>query len=181
MKSANFKFLIPLVIFLLLSGFLAVGLKLDPRKLPSPLIGKPAPAFSLTDLRDPSRVIHSETLWGAPVLVNVWASWCSSCRQEHRILTEIAKRPGVRIIGLDYKDSRTEANRWLETLGNPYDQILFDQDGRTAIDWGVYGVPETFLIDSEGIIIHKFTGPLTAEAFESEFWPLIQKGLGRLK
>ncbi len=179
MQLGKFKFLIPLVIFLLLAGFLAVGLKLDPRRVPSPLIGKPAPAFSLPDFRDPRRVIHSQNLWGTPVLLNVWASWCSSCRQEHRALTEIAKKTETKIIGLDYKDSRPEAERWLETLGNPYDQILFDQDGRTAIDWGVYGVPETFLIDSGGVIIHKFTGPLTVEVFENEFLPLIQKDLGR--
>jgi cytochrome c biogenesis protein CcmG/thiol:disulfide interchange protein DsbE len=173
MKSA--RFLIPLAVFVVLLGFLAVGLKLDPREVPSPLIGKPAPAFALTRLDDPTRTIRREDLLGQVWLLNVWASWCGACRQEHPLLVEFSRRKAVPIYGLNYKDTRAEGQGWLEQFGNPYDASLFDPDGRTGIDFGVYGVPETFLIDQQGVVRFKQIGPLTPEVIENKILPLVRK------
>ena len=149
----------PLIAFAVLVGFLAVGLTLNPRLVPSPLIGKPAPEFELPLLLQDG-TFSKKDLIGHVTLVNVWASWCFACRQEHETVKRLS-RDGVRIIGLNYKDKTDDAKNWLAKLGNPYQAIAVDIDGRIAIDWGVYGAPETFLIDREGIIRHKVIGPLS--------------------
>ncbi len=149
----------PLIAFAVLVGFLAVGLTLNPRLVPSPLIGKPAPEFELPLLLQDG-TFSKKDLIGHVTLVNVWASWCFACRQEHETVKRLS-RNGVRIIGLNYKDETDDAKNWLARLGNPYQAIAVDADGRIAIDWGVYGAPETFLIDREGIIRHKVIGPLS--------------------
>jgi cytochrome c biogenesis protein CcmG/thiol:disulfide interchange protein DsbE len=162
-------------VFLVLVVFLGIGLTLNPREVPSPLIGKPVPAFRLPTVHDPSQTLASDQLRDRVTLVNVWASWCVSCRQEHPLLVELARRGEVAIYGLNYKDTRPDALRWLASLGNPYVVSAYDEDGRVGIDWGVYGVPETFVIDRQGIIRHKHTGPITDEAWKERLWPLIQK------
>jgi cytochrome c biogenesis protein CcmG/thiol:disulfide interchange protein DsbE len=149
----------PLIIFAVLVVFLAVGLTLNPREVPSPLIGKPAPEFELPLLLQEGSFSNKD-LMGHVTLVNVWASWCFACRQEHEVVKHLS-RQGVRIIGLNYKDEASDAKQWLAKLGNPYQAIAADRDGRIAIDWGVYGAPETFLIDQQGIIRHKVIGPLS--------------------
>lgn len=149
----------PLIIFAVLAVFLAVGLTLNPREVPSPLIGKPAPEFELPLLLKEGSFSNKDLI-GHVTLVNVWASWCFACRQEHEVVKHL-NRQGVRIIGLNYKDDAGDAKQWLAKLGNPYQAIAADRDGRIAIDWGVYGAPETFLIDKQGIIRHKVIGPLS--------------------
>mgnify|MGYP001813687560 FL=1 len=168
------RYLTPLVLFLALAALLYRGLALNPREVPSPLIGKPAPEFTLPELKDASRQLSHSDFLGKVSLLNVWATWCVSCRAEHPLLMQLA-RQGVTIYGLDYKDSRDDAKRWLQRFGDPYVANAFDADGRVGIDWGVYGTPETFVIDQHGIIRHKHIGPLTEEAIQSEILPLIQK------
>lgn len=167
------KRLIPFAIFLILAGFLAVGLQLNPREVPSPLIGRPAPAFTLPLLSDPAKTLSTADLRGQVWLLNVWASWCASCRQEHDILLDLARRGVAPVYGLDYKDQPDAARAWLARLGNPYTAVIVDADGRTGIDYGVYGVPETYVIDKQGIIRHKHTGPLTAQSVKEKILPLI--------
>jgi cytochrome c biogenesis protein CcmG/thiol:disulfide interchange protein DsbE len=169
------RFVIPLVVFGALVVFLAIGLTRDPREVPSPFIGKSAPAFSLATLADPARVLTPADLRGKVWLLNVWASWCVACRQEHPLLVEFSRSNRVPIIGLDYKDKRDDAVAWLARFGNPYAASIVDADGRTGIEYGVYGVPETFLIDREGVIRYKRIGPLTAEALRDEVLPLIRR------
>ena len=149
----------PLIIFAVLVILLAVGLTLNPRLVPSPLIGKPAPEFELPLLLKQGSFSNKDLI-GHVTLVNVWASWCFACRQEHEAVKYLS-RQGVRVIGLNYKDEASDAKQWLAKLGNPYQAIVADRDGRAAIDWGVYGAPETFLIDQQGIIRHKVIGPLS--------------------
>lgn len=161
--------------FLVLVGFLYVGLDLNPRDVPSPLIDKPAPSFRVESLDQPERSISESDMQGQVWVLNVWASWCVSCRQEHPLLVELARRGGVPIYGLNYKDTRDDAHAWLSALGNPYTDSLFDHDGRVGLDWGVYGVPETFIIDKTGIIRHKHTGPIGIQDWTGTLWPLIQK------
>lgn len=169
------RFLIPLVIFMVLVGFLGIGLKLDPHEVPSPLIGKPAPDFKLALLSDPAKQLSPADLRGKVWLLNVWASWCSSCRQEHEVLLELAKQGSVPIYGMDYKDQPVAAQAVLERFGNPYVETLVDLDGRAAINYGVYGVPETYLIDKSGVIRYKLTGPLTRESFDKKIAPLVKE------
>ena len=173
------RFLLPLVIFVLLVGFLAVGLKLDPREVPSPLVGKQAPAFELPVLQLPderfppgARRFAPSDMRGKVWLLNVWASWCVSCRDEHPMLVALAKRGVMPILGLNYKDKGDEAAAWLKQFGNPYDLSVVDTDGRIGIDYGVYGVPETYLIDAQGVIRYKQIGPITAEILERKILPL---------
>jgi cytochrome c biogenesis protein CcmG/thiol:disulfide interchange protein DsbE len=168
-------YLIPLVIFLAMLGFLGVGLKLDPHEVPSPLIDKPAPAFRLQTLDTPSRLLSSEEMRGQVWLLNVWASWCSGCREEHPVLVEFAKTRAVPIIGLDYKDQPDDARRLLDSMGNPYVANVSDLDGRTGIEFGVYGVPETFVIDKAGIIRYKQIGPITPKVLHDTILPLVKK------
>lgn len=169
------RYLAPLAIFALLVAFLYRGLSLDPKLVPSPLVGKPVPAFTLTRLDNPAVNISDADFKGKVSLLNVWATWCVSCRQEHETLVQLARTGLVEIYGLNYKDNREDANRWLSQLGNPYVANAFDSDGRVGIDWGVYGAPETFIIDREGIIRHKHIGPLTDEIINDEILPLVAK------
>ena len=168
-------FLIPLAAFLALAAMLSVGLKRDPREVPSPLIDKPAPKFSLARLDDPNKVVKLDDLRGKAFILNVWASWCVACREEHPVLVEFAKKRAVPVFGLNYKDTRVDANAWLSSFGNPYDASFFDEDGRVGIDFGVYGVPETFVIDGNGVIRMKHIGPLTPEVLANKIEPLLKK------
>ncbi len=169
------KYITPLIIFVLLGLLLAYGLNLDPRRIPSPLIGKSLPAFTLTTVADPAHKVSENELRGRPYLLNVWASWCVACREEHPFLNELTSRKAVTIIGLNYKDRRQDALQWLSSMGNPYELSLADPDGRLGIDLGVYGVPETFVIDKQGVIRYKQIGPITPEAWEKKLAPLIQE------
>ena len=171
----RFWFLIPLAAFLALAVILAVGLKRDPREVPSPLIGKPAPAFALPRLDDPSKTVRLEDMRGKVWILNVWASWCVACREEHPLLMAFAKKGLVPIYGLDYKDERADATAWLARFGNPYDASLVDADGRVGIDFGVYGVPETFVIDRDGVIRLKHIGPLTPDVLATKIEPLLKQ------
>jgi len=169
------RYLLPLLVFLVLVGFLAVGLTLKPREVPSPLIDKPAPAFSLPLLEAPDKSLSAQDLRGQVWLLNVWASWCVACRQEHPLLVEMAKSGTVPIYGLNYKDKRPDALQWLAKFGNPYKQSISDTAGLVGIDYGVYGVPETFVIDKAGVIRHKLIGPITPESLRDEILPLVKK------
>jgi cytochrome c biogenesis protein CcmG/thiol:disulfide interchange protein DsbE len=157
---------------------LGIGLKLDPRNLPSPLIDKPAPAFNLQSLHEPGREVRRDDLIGQVSLLNVWASWCGVCREEHPLLVSLARDRQVPVYGLNYKDTREEALAWLQRFGDPYRAIAFDPDGRTGIDYGVYGVPETYVIDTGGVIRYKHVGPLNADVLNDTIIPLIER-LGR--
>ena len=169
------RYLMPLAMFLALAALLYKGLSLDPRKVPSPLIDKPAPAFSLARLKNPDAMLASSDLKGKVSLFNVWATWCVACRSEHPVLMQLAESGKVAIYGLNYKDDRQEARRWLLRYGDPYIANAFDDDGRVGIDWGVYGTPETFVVDQQGIIRHKHIGPLTQEIVQDEILPLVKK------
>jgi cytochrome c biogenesis protein CcmG/thiol:disulfide interchange protein DsbE len=169
------RYLVPLAVFLVMVVFLAVGLTLDPREVPSPFIGKPAPAFTLPQVADAGKTLSPADFKGQVALVNVWASWCVSCRQEHPVLMELSRRGVVPIYGLNYKDEREAALGWLKQFGDPYTASAFDADGRAGIDWGVYGVPETFVIDKAGIVRYKHTGPVSAEDLENKLLPLIRQ------
>ena len=168
------KFIVPFGLFALLGVFLYVGLHRDPSYVPSPLICKQAPEFSLPSLQDPAYPVSSKDLAGRPWVLNVWGTWCAGCRQEHPVLLQIARQTSVPIIGLDWKDDATEAQRWLAELGNPYAAVAFDSEGRTAIDWGVYGAPETFLIGADGKVLYKHIAPMTLEVWAREFEPRIK-------
>jgi cytochrome c biogenesis protein CcmG/thiol:disulfide interchange protein DsbE len=169
------KFAIPLALFAVLAAFLAIGLTRDPREVPSPFIGKPAPAFRVARLHEPDRVFTPDEMKGKVWLLNVWASWCVSCRVEHPLLVEMSRRNEVPIVGLDYKDENAKGLAWLERMGNPYALSAVDADGKVGIDYGVYGVPETFVIDKQGIIRYKQIGPITQEALERKILPLVRK------
>jgi len=169
------RYLIPLAIFGLLVAFFAVGLTRDPRQVPSPLVDKPAPAFKLAQLHEPQSVFTPEDMKGKVWLLNVWASWCVSCRIEHPLLVELAKQRVVPIVGLNYKDKREDGTQWLKKFGDPYALSAYDIDGRVGIDYGVYGAPETFVIDKQGVIRYKQIGPITPEALEKKILPLIRQ------
>ncbi len=173
--TRRWKYLAPLALFLVLLGFLVVGLNLNPREVPSPLIGKSAPAFDLPRLDDPTQRISKQDLAGKVWILNVWASWCVACREEHPVLVEFARRRLVPIYGLNYKDERGNAMQWLSRLGNPYDVSLSDTDGRVGINFGVYGVPETFIIDKHGVVRFKQIGPVTPEVLRDRIEPLIRE------
>ncbi|MBL0730985.1 DsbE family thiol:disulfide interchange protein [Piscinibacter sp. HJYY11] len=166
--------LIPLALFMVLAVFLAIGLKLNPREVPSPLVGKPAPAFTLPQLHKEGS-FSPKDMAGKVWLLNVWASWCVSCRVEHPLLVDFSKRKIAPLIGLDYKDQRPEALAWLQRHGDPYDFSIVDADGRVGIDYGVYGVPETYVIDKAGVIRFKQIGPVTAEVLEQKIVPLVRE------
>ncbi len=170
------KYLLPLAAFLTLVGFFAVGLKLDPREVPSPLINKPAPAFKLPVMNEAGKTFSPEDMRGQVWLLNVWASWCSACREEHPLLMEMSRSGAVPLVGLDYKDTDAEGAAILSQAGNPYKVVATDADGRVGIDYGVYGVPETYVIDKAGIIRYKQIGPITEEALRDKIMPLV-KGL----
>jgi len=170
------KFLLPMGAFVALAALFAFGLNpnRDIHALPSPLIGKPAPLFNLTDVMDPARTVSNAALKGQVYILNVWGTWCVACRQEQEALLDIARQHVVPIVGLDYMDQREKAQAWLTQLGNPYSGVAFDTDGRTAIDWGVYGAPETFLVDGQGRIIYKFISPITPDVWRHDFLPRIE-------
>lgn len=169
------KFFIPLAIFAALGVMLWTGLSLDPSKIPSPLVNKPLPSFAAPSLHDPKRIVTPESMKGRAYLLNVWASWCVACRQEHPLLLALAQKKAVPVIGLNYKDKRDDALAWLAQFGNPYEISIADKEGRIGIDLGVYGVPETFVIDKAGVIRYKFIGPITEDAWTKKLLPLIQQ------
>ncbi|MDX2217879.1 MAG: DsbE family thiol:disulfide interchange protein [Burkholderiales bacterium] len=169
------RFLLPLGIFAVLVYFLFKGLSLNPREVPSPLVDKPVPNFSLPKLHAPDQKLSATDLKGQVWLLNVWGSWCVSCRIEHPLLNEIAKNNIVPIYGLNWKDKREDAIGWLNKYGDPYVASVADIDGRVAIDFGVYGAPETFVIDKQGIIRMKHIGPISAESLQKDILPLIEK------
>lgn len=169
------RFLLPLAVFVGLLIFLGIGLRLNPREIPSPFIGKAAPAFTLAQLHAPEKTISPQDMAGQVWMLNVWASWCVSCRAEHPLLMDFAKSNLVPVIGLNYKDARNDGTQWLREFGNPYLMSAYDKDGRVGIDYGVYGVPETFVIDKRGVIRMKHIGPLTPEALTQKILPLIKE------
>ena len=172
------RFAIPLGIFVVMVVLLGYGLRLDPKKVPSPLIGKAAPEFSLSVLGEPQKQLANKDMLGQVWVLNVWASWCISCRAEHKVITRLAEKNLVAVIGLNYKDDPNDASRWLKQFGDPYAASVMDQDGRVGIDFGVYGVPETFVIGKDGLIKYKHIGPVTQESLDAEVLPEIRKLTG---
>jgi cytochrome c biogenesis protein CcmG/thiol:disulfide interchange protein DsbE len=169
------RILIPALVFAALVAILAIGLTLDPREVPSPLINKPAPAFNLPQLDRPEMTISQKDMLGKVWMLNVWASWCVSCREEHPTVLALARTGVVPVIGLNYKDERAAGLQWLERLGNPYQTSAFDHDGRVGIDYGVYGVPETYVIDKAGVIRYKRIGVVTPEVVRDKILPLVKE------
>lgn len=167
------KFALPLIAFAALVGMFVVGLNLDPSRIPSPLLQHAAPEFALPSLQDPTELVGSANYAQRMALVNIWATWCPGCRQEHGFLLELAEEGAIPIFGLNWRDNREDALRWLQTLGDPYVAVAFDGDGRVGIDWGAYGAPETFLVDANGIVVHKHIAPLNREIWERDFVPLL--------
>ncbi len=176
------RFALPVGVFGLLVVVLAIGIKHSPNKgtIMSPLLGKPAPQFSLPNLTDPARVVSSAGLKGRWYLFNVWGTWCGECRAEHEMLLEVRRAAVVPLVGLDWKDDDAQALSWLAQLGNPYDVVAVDRSGRTAIDWGVYGAPETFLVNPQGIVVFKHVGALTPDVWTRDILPrLAPRGAGK--
>ena len=167
------RFLLPLVIFIVLAGFLFVGLGLNPREVPSPLIDKPAPAFTLPQLHQPQKAFSPADMQGKVWLLNVWASWCVSCREEHPVLMALAQQGVVPIYGLNYKDKKADGELWLQRGGDPYVLSAMDEEGRIGIDYDVYGVPETYVIDKQGVIRYKQIGPVTPQNLSEKILPLV--------
>jgi cytochrome c biogenesis protein CcmG/thiol:disulfide interchange protein DsbE len=172
--SRNIRFLLPLIIFIVVAAFLYKGLSLNPREVPSPFINKPAPDFALQKLDNMSEQFSNKDMLGKVWLLNVWASWCVACRQEHPLLVQMARRGAVPIYGLNYKDAPTQARQWLKQHGDPYELSAVDYQGNVGIDYGVYGVPETFVIDKRGIIRHKVIGPITSGILNQCVMPLVK-------
>lgn len=170
--------LLPLLAFIGLALLLFIGVRMNSGKdnsaIPSPLIGRPAPQFSLPVLNQPAKQISTADLKGQAYLLNVWGSWCPACQIEHPIISELAKSGKVKVVGYNYKDETAAANNWLQQFGDPYELILVDESGRTALDWGIYGAPETFLIDAKSIVRWKHVGPITPEIIEQEILPLLE-------
>ncbi len=171
----NRRLVVTLAIFGALVALLAIGLTLNPREVPSPLIGKPAPAFTLPLLHEPDKTFSSKASLGKVWMFNVWASWCVACREEHPVLVEFAKTASIPLYGLDYKDDRAEGLKYLARYGDPYRASFYDADGKVGIDYGVYGVPETYLIDKKGVIRFKQIGPVTPEVLSQRIQPLIKE------
>jgi len=169
------RFLIPFGIFVVVVGFLAVGLTLNPRELPSPLVGKPAPDFSLPQLYDQEKTFSPNEMKGKVWLLNFWASWCEACKEEHPVFIHLAQSGEVPIYAIDYKDRREDALKWLKQWGNPWTVIAVDESGRVGIDFGVYGVPETYVIDKAGVIRYKQIGPLREDILQGKILPLVRE------
>ncbi len=167
------RYVLLIAAFAVLIAIFALGLERDPRKLPSVLIDKPAPEYELPSVRDATFRVGSADYAGQTVLVNIWATWCVGCRQEHDYLLELAARNEIPIYGIDWRDQRVEAIKWLDTLGDPYVHSAYDEDGRVGIDWGVYGAPETFLVSRDGNVVYKHIGPLDETIWQREFAPRI--------
>ncbi len=172
------RFVLPIIVFLALAGVLFVGVRHSPNKsiMASALLGKPAPAFELPVLGEPGRKFASRALAGRPWVMNVWGTWCVECRIEHELLLAIAREKRVPLIGLNWKDEDDAAREWLNQLGNPYSVIAVDRDGRTGIDFGVYGAPETFFIDADGLVQYRHVGAMTPEVWEREFVSRLPRG-----
>ena len=169
------RFILPFVIFMIVAVFLFVGLGLNPHEVPSPLVGKPAPAFSLPQLHEPDKQFSLQDMKGKVWLFNVWASWCTACEQEHPLFMEISRRNLVPLYGMDYKDKREDGMAWLQQHGNPYTLVVSDAEGRVGIDYGVYGVPETYLIDKQGVIRYKHIGVVTERDLSETILPLVKE------
>jgi cytochrome c biogenesis protein CcmG/thiol:disulfide interchange protein DsbE len=169
------RFLLPLALFILLAAVLAIGIRHSPEKgiIASPLLGKPAPPFTLPSLTDPAHAVRSADLKGHWYLFNVWGTWCGECRQEHETLLQVRRAAVLPIIGLDWKDDDAQAVAWLTQLGNPYQSVGTDHSGRVAIDWGVYGAPETFLVSPQGVVVYKHVGALTPDTWTREILPRV--------
>ncbi|GAA5213993.1 DsbE family thiol:disulfide interchange protein [Corallincola platygyrae] len=173
-----FLFLIPFILFIGLSAFLMRGLFSDPRELESVLVGKPVPEFQLPDLYQPTKV-HDQTLFGGePMLLNIWATWCPTCKAEHAFLNQLAEQ-GVRIVGLNYKDDPEKAKRWLAQLGNPYRVNLLDERGTLALDLGVYGAPETYIIDGNGVVLHRHVGDVNPRNWQAKLAPIYHQAASK--
>ncbi|MAF84542.1 MAG: DsbE family thiol:disulfide interchange protein [Gammaproteobacteria bacterium] len=175
------RFIVPIVGFAILVIFLMVGLNRDPTFVPSPLIGKQIPTFSLPRLDEPDKTVTDANLRGQFSIFNVWATWCSGCRQEHPVLNQIAAQGQVQIYGLNWKDDVGLASSWLQKLGNPYTANAFDKEGRVAIDWGVYGAPETFLIAPDGTVLYRHISPMTMDVWKTEFLTRIAAAAGETR
>lgn len=175
MSTKALRYYVPLGVFVLIAVFLAVGLKLDPRRVPSPLIDGPVPEFTLPRLDQPQQSFSPVELRGKVWLLNVWASWCVACRQEHDVIKALAEQHRAVVVGLNYKDNAEDAAGWLQRLGDPYRLSVMDTEGRVGIDWGVYGVPETFVVDRQGIVRYKHIGPITLEDVNGTILPLIRE------
>ncbi len=173
------RFMLPLVAFLVMAIFLFAGLSLNPRQVPSPLIDKPAPEFTMQQLHNPEMKLASKDNLGKVWLLNVWASWCVACRDEHPLLVQVANAGIVPVYGLNYKDERDTAIQWLRQFGDPYTVSVVDPEGRVGIDYGVYGVPETYVIDKQGIIRHKQIGPVTVKSLQETILPLVKELQGK--
>ena len=171
--------LLPLLVFAALATLLWAGVRMnsgrDTSAIASPLIGKPMPAFSLPVFGEPGRMISDKDLLGRPFLLNVWGSWCPACRDEHPHITALARSGKIRVIGYDYKDDPAEAQRWLAEFGNPFELIIVDEPGRAALDWGIYGAPETFIVDARGIVRWKQVGPVTEAVIREQIEPLLAR------
>ena len=167
------RFILPLVLFLVLAGFLYVGLDRNPSDVPSPLINKAAPNFTLPQLHAPDKKFSMNDMKGQVWLLNVWASWCGSCKDEHPVLMDLSRQNIVPIIGMDYKDKREDGENTLRKAGDPYTLTIMDADGRVGFDFGVYGVPETYVIDKQGVIREKVTGAVTSQNLHDRILPLI--------
>lgn len=173
LSAWGLPYLAPLLVFVAIAAFLAIGLTRNPREIPSPLIGKPVPQFDLPPVKGRSSGLASHDLKGKVSLVNVFASWCAACREEHPVLIEFSQQHVVPVHGLNYKDQADAAAHWLDQMGDPYTRTGADSDGRVGIDWGVYGVPETFVIDRNGHIAFKVIGPLTSQMLHDKILPMI--------
>ena len=169
------RFLLPLIVFIALVVLLAIGLRLNPKEVPSPFIGKPAPSLTSPGLYNPQKTLSLDNLKGQVWVLNIWASWCVGCRIEHPQIKALSQQSDVLLIGLNYKDDPEDATNWLKRWGNPYDYSVTDQDGRAGIDWGVYGVPETFIIDHEGIVRYKHIGPVDVMDLKDTLLPIIER------
>jgi cytochrome c biogenesis protein CcmG/thiol:disulfide interchange protein DsbE len=164
-----------LLLFVLLLVVLGFGLTRDPSRVSSPLINKPMPEFSLSLLSRPDINLSNRDLAGRPYLLNVWASWCAACRVEHPLLLQLAEQKTIPIYGLNYRDQRDDAATWLQRLGDPYEAVLYDPEGRTGIDLGVYGAPETYVVDRNGVIVHKHIGPISPDDWRNDLQPIINR------
>jgi len=169
------RFILPFVVFMIMAAFMYVGLGLDPHEVPSPLVGKAAPAFTLPQLHEPSKQFSTQDMKGKVWLFNVWASWCTACRDEHPVLMGLSRQNIVPIYGMDYKDKREDGEAVLREIGNPYTLVVSDTEGRVGIDYGVYGVPETYVIDKQGVIQYKQIGPVTPQNLSEKILPLIKE------
>lgn len=169
------RFILPFLVFLIMAAFMFIGLTLNPHEVPSPLINKAAPAFTLPQLHEPAKQFSPQDVKGKVWMLNVWASWCTACENEHPLFVELSGRNIVPIYGMDYKDQREDGVAWLKKRGNPYALVVSDAEGRVGIDYGVYGVPETYVIDKQGIIRHKQIGAVTQQILDEKILPLVKE------